>query len=191
MTSPVPGPATPPPLSPATPPPVYQQTPAGPALPKNPWVALVLSLFPGVGQIYNGQLAKGLSFFFGEAFCIYGAGEIHWFPFAFLIPFVYFYNLVDAWRSATLINARFLGGQAVVEEDTTESPTWGITLIVLGVVILLNNLGILELVSLQRWWPLLIVAAGAAFLYGSMRRRQSAAAAAPVRPIGVDDDGVR
>ena len=72
MTSPLPGPAAP--LPPPLPPAVY---PAGPQLPKNPWVALVLSLFPGVGQIYNGQLAKGVFFFFAEAFCIYGAGDIH------------------------------------------------------------------------------------------------------------------
>jgi hypothetical protein len=185
MTSPLPGPAAP--LPPLPPPAAYQPAPAGPQLPKNPWVALVLSLFPGVGQIYNGQLSKGIFFFFGEAFCIYGAAEINWFPFAFLIPFVYFYNLVDAWRSATMINARFLGGQAVVEEDSSESPVWGIALIVMGLVILLNNFGILDLIRLQRWWPLLIVAIGGAFLYGSLRRRP--AAAPPVARL--DDDGVR
>ena len=188
MTSPLPGPATPlPPLPPAAPPSAYAAAPSGPPLPKNPWIALVLSLFPGVGQIYNGQLAKGIFFFFAEAFCIYGAGDINWFPFAFLIPFVYFYNLVDAWRSATMINARFLGGQAVVEEDTSESPVWGATLIVIGLVILLNNFGILDLIRLQRWWPLLIVAAGGAFVYGSMRRRQAAGSSV----ARVDDDGVR
>ena len=32
------------------------------------------------------------------------------FPFAFLIPFVYFYNLVDAYRSASLINLKAAGG---------------------------------------------------------------------------------
>jgi hypothetical protein len=153
----------------------YAPALSGPPLPKNPWVALVLSLFPGVGQIYNGQLAKGLCFFFGEAFCIYGAADINWFPFAFLIPFVYFYNLVDAWRSATTINVRFLGGQAVVEEDTSESPAWGVALIAIGVLILLNNLGWLEYIALGRWWPLLIVLAGAAFLRASIRRRGKAA----------------
>ena len=40
-------------------------------------------------------------FFFAEVGCIYGAAEIDPFPFAFLIPFVYFFNLIDAWRSAT------------------------------------------------------------------------------------------
>lgn len=174
MTSPLPGPAAPlPPLPPPQLQPVY---PTGPQLPKNPWAALALSLFPGVGQIYNGQLAKGVFFFFAEAFCIYGAADINWFPFAFLIPFVYFYNLVDAWRSATLINARFLGGQTVAEEDTSESPAWGAGLIVIGFVLLLNNLGWLRLSALERWWPLLMVIIGGAFLYGSLRRRQSAAA---------------
>ena len=166
MTSPLSGPAAP--LPPPLPPAVY---PAGPPLPKNPWAALALSLFPGVGQIYNGQLAKGIFFFFAEAFCIYGAGDINWFPFAFLIPFVYFYNLVDAWRSATLINARFLGGQVVAEEDTAESPAWGAGLIAIGLLLLLNNLGWLRFSALERWWPILMVIAGAAFLYGSLRRR--------------------
>jgi TM2 domain-containing membrane protein YozV len=179
MTSPLPGPAAP--LPPALPPAAY---PAGPPLPKNPWAALALSLFPGVGQIYNGQLAKGIFFFFAEAFCIYGAGEINWFPFAFLIPFVYFYNLVDAWRSATLINTRFLGGQTVAEEDTSESPAWGAGLIAIGLLLLLNNLGWLRLASLERWWPILMVIAGAAFLYGSLRRRQAAA------PAAADDERV-
>jgi TM2 domain-containing membrane protein YozV len=184
MTSPLPGPA-----APLPPPAAYTPSPAGPTLPKNPWVALVLSLFPGVGQIYNGQIAKGLCFFFGEAFCIYGAADINWFPFAFLIPFVYFYNLVDAWRSATLINARFLGGQPVVEEDTSESPAWGVALIVLGLVILFHNFGWLEYLRLERWWPLVIVAAGGAFLYGSVRRRNGAAPGRSSSPA--DDAHVR
>jgi len=171
MTSPLPGPAAP--LPPLPPQPVY---PAGPALPKNPWAALALSLFPGVGQIYNGQLAKGIFFFFAEAFCLYGAADINWFPFAFLIPFVYFYNLVDAWRSATLINARFLGGQSIAEEDTDDdSPVWGAGLIAMGFLLLLHNLGWLRFAALERWWPLLIVVVGASFLLGSLRRRQAAA----------------
>jgi TM2 domain-containing membrane protein YozV len=149
--------------------------PPAPALPKNPWVALVLSLFPGVGQLYNGQPAKGLVFFFTWVGCIFGTAEIDPFPFAFLIPFVYFFNLIDAWRSATAINNRFLGGQPLPEEETTESPAWGAALAGLGLVLLMNNLGWLQLSALRRWWPLVMVAVGAVFLYGSMRRRQEAA----------------
>lgn len=172
MTSPLPGPAAP--LPPA-PPVAYTPVPAGPALPKNPWAALVLSVFPGVGQIYNGQPAKGLVFFFAEVGCIYGTAEIDPFPFAFLIPFVYFFNLIDAWRSATAINNRFLGGQALREEDGTESPAWGAGLVALGLLLLMNNLGWVEIHAMRRWWPLMMVLLGGAFLYNAVRRRQESA----------------
>jgi TM2 domain-containing membrane protein YozV len=183
MTSPLPGPAAP--LSPVPPPQPPAAYPAGPPLPKNPWAALALSLFPGVGQIYNGQPAKAVVFFLCWVGCIYGAADISPFPFAFLIPFVYFFNLIDAWRSATAINNRFLGGHALPEEETTESPAWGAALVGLGLVLLLNNLGWLRLAALERWWPLLMVIVGGAFLYGSLRRRQNAAA------VAADDERVR
>ena len=97
--------ASPPPLPP--PPPNYVK------LPKNPTLALVLSLFPGLGQVYNGQPAKAFVFFAAWVTGIWGAAEVNPFPFAFLIPFAYLYNLVDAYRSAASINARYLGGSLV------------------------------------------------------------------------------
>ena len=139
------------------------------AAPRSPVLALVLSLFPGIGQIYNGQPAKALVFFFAWAGSIYLTAESNPF-FAFLIAFTYFYNLVDAWRSASAINARHAGGQAVAEDDTTESPAWGAALIGVGALLLLNNLGWLRLAALQQYWPLVLIAAGAVFLYGSVQR---------------------
>jgi len=139
------------------------------AAPRSPVLALVLSLFPGIGQIYNGQPAKALVFFFAWAGSIYLTANANPF-FAFLIAFAYFYNLVDAWRSATAINARHAGGHALAEEDTTESPAWGAALIGVGALLLLNNLGWLRLAALERYWPLVLMAAGAVFLYGSVHR---------------------
>lgn len=155
-------------LSSATPPTAPSPPPAPP---KSPGLALLLSVFPGLGQIYNGQPAKALTFFFSWVGCIYGAAEIAALPFGLLIPFVYFYNLVDAYRSATLINARALGGESLVEEDATESPAWGGTLLGLGLVLLLNNLGWLRLEALERYWPALLIIAGGVFLYRSLRRK--------------------
>jgi TM2 domain-containing membrane protein YozV len=148
--------------------PLPRDVPAA-AGPKSPVLALVLSLFPGIGQIYNGQPAKALVFFFAWAGSIYLTAEASPF-FAFVIAFTYFYNLIDAWRSATLINARHAGGQPPAEEDTTESPAWGAALIGVGALLLLNNLGWLRLAAVQRYWPLVLIAAGAVFLYGSMQR---------------------
>ena len=140
-------------------------------VPKAPGLAAILSLFPGIGQIYNGQPAKALVFFASFAGAIYATAEINPLPFALLIPFVYFYNLVDAYRSALIVNAKAAGG-VLPEDDSAESPAWGGSLIGLGLLFLLNNLGWLDLARLNRFWPLLLIVAGAAFLYGSLQKRK-------------------
>lgn len=155
------------PALPPLPPPTAATAP-----PKSPGLALLLSfLLPGVGQVYNGQPAKAFVFFFAFVGSIYGATQEP-LPFAFLIPFVHIYNLIDAYRSAGLINDRARGGGVQGLEETTESPAWGVTLMVLGFVILLNNLGWLDLSRLIRFWPVLLILAGAAFLRDSLRRRK-------------------
>lgn len=164
---------TPAPLSVSTLPPLpMAATPIAPDPPKSPLLALLLSVFPGLGQVYNGQPAKALIFFFGWVAAIYGTAQISPFPFAFLIPFVYFYNLVDAWRSATFINQRVMGGQPAPEEETFESPWWGASLLAVGLLLLLNNLGWLRLSAAAQWWPLIMVVAGGVFVWASLKRRQ-------------------
>jgi len=160
---------------PTLPHPVVVPVLPAPKPPKNPWLALALSLFPGLGQGYNGQPAKAFVFFFAWVASIYGAAEVSPFPFAFLIPFVYFYNLVDAFRSASAINARVLGGRSEPEEETFESPLWGGGLLVLGLLLLLNNLGWFRLADFARYWPLILVVAGAGLLYTSIQRRRDPA----------------
>jgi TM2 domain-containing membrane protein YozV len=156
---------------PTLPPPTVAPAPT-PKLPKNPWLALALSLFPGLGQVYNGQPAKAFVFFSAWVGSIYGAAEIDPFPFAFLIPFVYLYNLIDAFRTAALINTRALGGLPAPEEEAFESPLWGGSLLVLGLLLLLNNLGWLRLAALGRYWPVALIVAGGAFLYSAVQRRR-------------------
>jgi TM2 domain-containing membrane protein YozV len=143
--------------------------------PKSPILALVLSvLLPGIGQIYNGQPAKAFAFFFSFVGAIWMCAEGDPMPFALLIPFVYFYGLVDAYASAALQNARHAAGGVLPEEDSTESPAWGWTLVAVGAVLLLNNLGWLPLFALRRFWPLLLIAAGLFFAYRSIQRRNAA-----------------
>jgi TM2 domain-containing membrane protein YozV len=138
---------------------------------KNPWVAAGLSFFfPGLGQVYNGQIAKAFVFFGAFVSCIYAVIQIDPLPFAFGIPFSYLFGIVDAFRSAALAGMR-PGAQ---EEIEAESPAWGITLIALGLVLLLNNLGWLSLAALARYWPLLLIAAGAIFIRSSIRRSAGA-----------------
>ena len=142
--------------------------------PKNPALAALLSLFPGLGQIYNGHTGKAFSFFGAWVAAIYATATIDGLPFAFFIPFVYLYNLIDAYKSAAAINARALGGGVAEDEaDDVESPVWGGTLVAIGVILLSHNLGWLDLSRLQRYWPVLLIVLGGYLLYGSVQKRKA------------------
>jgi LiaF transmembrane domain/Family of unknown function (DUF5683) len=167
-------PETTPPAEYPAPPPTTVVTPAAvPPIPrplKSPPAALLLSLvLPGLGQVYNGHFSKAIFFFFAFTGCIYIAAEGHALPFALFLPFIIFSNMIDAYRSATLINAR--GTAAPVEEDDVESPGWGIGLAVVGVVLFLNNMGWLHLSALVPYWPLLLIGAGVVLLRRSIQRK--------------------
>ena len=169
------------PLEPQSPPPPALPPAAGPyvRLPKSPGLAAFLSLFPGLGQVYNGQIARAFVFFFAWVGSIYLTASGHEFPFAFVIPFVYLYNVIDAWKGATAINQRFIGGRSEPEETGVESPLWGGLLAVFGVLILFNNLGWLDLERLARWWPILLIAVGGWFVYQSIQKKKAAEAVEP------------
>ncbi len=86
--------------------------PSSPVFYKNPGLAAVLSFFyMGLGQIYNGQLHKGIAFLI--------AYSISWLLMALLIgflttPILWIYGMYDAYKSAEKINtdiARSAGGR--------------------------------------------------------------------------------
>ena len=166
MTPPAEYPPLPPP--PAT---VVTASPAGrPAT--SPWAALLLSLLmPGLGQIYNGQFAKALSFFVAFSGSIYLISEGHPLPFAIFMPFIVFWNMIDAYRGAEMVNARGLRATSIEEEP--ESPAWGVALAAMGALLLLNNLGWLRLGALVPYWPVLLIAAGVVLLRRSMQRKET------------------
>lgn len=137
---------------------------------KAPWIALLLSLvMPGLGQVYNGQIAKALTFFAAFSGSIYLVAEGHPLPFGIVLPFIFFWNMVDAYRSAMFINARGLATTTL--EDEVESPAWGIALAAMGLLLLLNNLGWLRLAELARFWPVLLIGAGLVLLRRSLQRK--------------------
>jgi hypothetical protein len=149
-----------PPVPAAAPRPV----PAAAPIAKSPAVALILSLLmPGLGQVYNGQFAKAFAFFMAFSGSIYLITEGH--P----LPFIIFSNMIDAYRSAALINLR--GTIPALDEDEVESPAWGISIAVMGVLLLLNNMGWLRLSALVPYWPLLLIAAGLLLLRRSIERK--------------------
>jgi len=71
---------------------------------KNPGVAVVLSFFiAGLGQIYNGQIGKGIAFMIAY-FC---SVLLMWVLIGFVIaPILWIWSMVDAFKTAERINAQ-------------------------------------------------------------------------------------
>jgi hypothetical protein len=97
----------------------YEKPPHNP-FEKTPFLAGILSVVPGLGNVYNGLYVRGLAF----AFICIGLFLIAILEEAPpLIPFIIFFwlfNVIDAYRQATLINY----GAASADLDPTRRPEW-------------------------------------------------------------------
>ena len=143
----------------------------------NPALAGILSIFPGVGAVYNGQYAKGLAHLTifgllcaGISASDSGHGEALGVLCGLFVSFFYVYQIVDAVRSARAIQAglptpdpygiaaTFGAGTAGSKVDTSKVPIGAIVLILLGVLFLLNTMGIQF--GLNRFWPVILIVIG-------------------------------
>lgn len=199
MSVPVPGnPVAPPPSAPAAPVSTAQPTagqavtrglPGGAPWPqrKSPAVAGLLSLMPGVGQIYVGYYKLGFvhNVVFGMIIAVLAAnggplGSLM--PtVALFLPFFVIYNIVDAVRRATLYNLALDGVDGIeLPEMTTSLPKLtgsvrgGAALIAVGIVLLSNTLFGVSLDWLASWWPLGLVGLGVYLLVKARQERREA-----------------
>jgi hypothetical protein len=139
----------------------------------SPGLAFLLGLIPGVGAIYNGQYAKGLVhvLILGLLISINSsdaAGGLE--PlFGMLTAVFWFYMAFEAYHTAR----KRLMGEPVDEFSSLiqvhprggQYPVLPIVLIGLGVLFLLNNLGLLRMREILRFWPVLLILAGGWMLY--------------------------
>jgi Domain of unknown function (DUF5668)/B-box zinc finger len=143
----------------------------------NPTVAGILAgFFPfGVGAVYTGQYAKGLAHLAIFVLLIAGANASDHDHSTALgvfcglgIAFFIVYQIFDAVRSAKAIQAAqpipdpfglasTFGAGAKIE--TSKIPMGAIVLILVGVLFLLNTMGLTEF-GLDRFWPLILIVLG-------------------------------
>jgi len=153
------------------PPPQRVAPPAypGSAHKRSPALAAFLSLFPGFGHLYNGEIGKALAFFSAFATCVFvmvetdGASVF----FGLMIPFIVFYNMIEAYRSAERINLQSFSGVSPLDEPANNR-LWGWSLVVLGGMLLAHNLGVFRFQWIAKMWPLVMIAAGVALLRGTL-----------------------
>lgn len=161
--------------------PVSTPTPA-PAIPglvrKNPALAGFLSLFPGIGNVYNGLYMRGFTFFLIISSLIGIAAETHDGE-VFVLPIFFFwlFNVIDAYRQATLINYGY--AQDLGLTDLPRRPrasqgglAAGILLAGIGTVALLERYTIIRLDWIFNLWPFALVALGGWLIWASIRDRK-------------------
>jgi hypothetical protein len=140
----------------------------------NPAVAGILAgFFPiGVGAVYAGQYAKGLSHLVIMVLLILGLGsDLPWYVITMLAiatGFFYVYQIIDSVRTARAIQlgepapdpfglaATFGAGEKF---EGTKVPAGAAILIGLGVLFLLHTAGLFEF-GLDRFWPLILIFLG-------------------------------
>ena len=165
-------PQTPPPAPPAV-------EPTPPANYKNPILAGVLSLFPGIGNIYNGLYMRGLAFFL---ICTSMIAITTREPlFGLGIAFFWIFNVVDAYRQATLINHGY-GQDLGIDEPPKIAAGQGGAMV--GAIMMLigafalydNYFGPIDLDWLIDLWPVILMAIGAWLIFDTVRDKKKKAA---------------
>ncbi len=143
---------------------------------KSPFLAAVMSLVPGLGQIYVGYYKKGfinplvvgglISLLVATA-DTYSVGPPSYFPLIILfLIFFWLYNIIDAWRRAVMYNLALEGVENIELPDDMASPGFGgslfggaIVVAVSFVILLYTRFG-MPITVIQEWWPLVPMALG-------------------------------
>jgi hypothetical protein len=147
---------------------------------KNPILAAVLSGFPGMGHIYNGLYARGVTFFLIILSLIGIVDRSDNDLFGFAIAFFWVFNILDAYRQATLINYGY--AQDLGLADLPRHPrasqgglAAGVILFFLGVYALLERYLAIRLDWIFDLWPFALVFVGGWMIWASLRDRARAA----------------
>ncbi len=149
---------------------------------KSPALATLMSLVPGLGQVYVGYYQQGFINILVVAALITllhrGIGDAE--PLAgIFLAFFWLYNLVDAARRATLYNQALAGLGPLELPDEMEKPNRkgslfaGVLLMVFGAVVLAHTRFGMPVEWLERWWPALLVIAGAYLVFRSVMDRKA------------------
>jgi hypothetical protein len=145
---------------------------------KNPFLAALLSAFPGMGHIYNGLYMRGVTFFLIVVSLI---GIVNRGPdeFAAVVAFFWLFNVIDAYRQATLINYGYAQDLGLV--DLPQHPRAsqggimaGVLLFLIGLFAIFERYFDVRLDWLFDLWPFALVMAGAWMIWASLRARRQA-----------------
>jgi hypothetical protein len=143
----------------------------------SPFIAALLSFIcPGLGAAYNGQTTKALVYF---AICvglfqlalisgmpIFGLGSVG----------MWFFALLDAWRTAQMIRSGVTPDTAediLVKRFSGNTKLWGVVLGILGLAFLIRWMGVDLRFLFKPLLPLMLIGLGIYLLRGYIFKRKS------------------
>ena len=145
---------------------------------KSPFLASLLSVLPGLGQVYVGYYRRGFINILTVGTVItllFNTPEE--FPlnplFGLFLAFFEFYNIIDAGRRASLFNLSLEGIEQIdLPDELTNKPftingsyLLGSVLLIIGIVALSNTVFGYSLNWLEDWWPLAPIGFGIYLVY--------------------------
>lgn len=140
-------------------------------------LATLLSLMPGLGQVYLGYIQQGFinALVVASLITLLTVDAGIFTPLlALFMAFFWLYNIVDANRRALLLNQRILGlAPGELPEDIGPafqgSVLGGLTLIVGGVLALAHLRFGFSLAWVQHWWPLALIGLGVHLVWKAVK----------------------
>jgi hypothetical protein len=148
---------------------------------KNPLLAAFLALFPGIGHVYNGLYLRGICFFLLAACLIQIASQGNEMM-GFAVAFVWLFNVLDAYRQATLINFGLAQDLGLLDRPRRpgnfhEGLAVGVLFFVIGLIALLDRFVVIDLDWIFGAWPVVLMALGAWLVWGAVRDERERKAA--------------
>ena len=150
---------------------------------KSPALAAVLSMMPGLGQVYVGYYQRGFvhAAVIASLMTILASGAVERLTplFALFMAFFWLYNIIDAARRASLYNDALAGNPSIELPQDFKTPGFrgsiagGATLIVAGFILLLHTRFGMSLDWIEQWWPVAPMILGAYLLGRAIHERQT------------------
>jgi hypothetical protein len=173
-------PPQPPPAAPAPAPaaaPIYAPPPDPRR--KSPMLACILSLMPGLGQVYVGYYQRGFihAGVVATLITLLASEELDALTplAAIFMAFFWLYNVIDAGRRASLFNEVLAGRSGVELPSDLLAPglggsvVGGVAVALIGAILLSRTAFGMSLAWVEEWWPVALLLFGGYLVYKGMK----------------------
>ena len=143
---------------------------------KSPSLAAFLSIFPGMGAVYNGNFLKAITHILVFAVLIVltnNANEPDNVVFGLMIAGFYIFQIIDSYNEAGRINRNILSEENPAGSKEDLPLFSAIVVLLIGIVFQMANFELLTYRQVTRLWPLVLVAFGIKIVFNYFKREDN------------------